>query len=217
MTLRLRPLPSRHRSAPAPVTGPGWVPTVEQPGTDAPYTTHGVRVYTTTEMIVGTVRGQGRLSDILNLRAEVRLEDATMRSLGGAAGRALTVHSVVVDAFEIEIAMANRLPDESWTRARRVHKIRYPVRVDAAPYTIEGSIHVFPGMDPRSLAKGNSGCLFIPVTRPVVRRGGRLVSDPTVDAVLVNRHLVRAIEQADVDGVQDAAAVLMERRALALA
>jgi hypothetical protein len=43
------------------------------------------------------------------------------------------------------------------------------------------------------------------------------VSDPTVDAVLVNRHLVRSIEQADIDAVQDAAGALLERRALVIA
>ena len=55
------------------------------------------------------------------------------------------------------------------------------------------------------------------MTEPVVRRRGRLVSDPRIDAVLLNRHLVREVSIIDPPGVLDTAGALMARRAEALA
>ncbi len=93
-----------------------------------------VRLYTSTPVITGSISGVGRPSDIL------------------------------LDPFEIEIAMVRRQPDEPWTRARRQ---------------------------------------------------GRLVSDPTVDTVLVNRHLIREILQVDTPDVQNTGAILARRQSVA--
>jgi hypothetical protein len=208
-----------HRSSPRPATrqpgaGRGWVPVVE-PGTvdDAPEISHAVRVYTGDAMLVGTVRGRGRLSDILNLRDEVRLTDVSIRRDGNILGNGECMPEAALDAFEIELAMTSRLPDAPWTRARRVHKVRYPVRIDAGRYAIEGDVHLFPGRSPGDVARC-SGVLFIPVTSARVRRDGRVISDPKVDAIMLNRHLVQAIEQADIDATQDAGAALLRRRAM---
>jgi hypothetical protein len=195
----------------------GWVPVVE-PGTigEAPEVSHAVRLFTGDETIVGTVRGRGRLSDILNLRGDLHLEHVSIRREGDEPGEARCLVDHHIDSFEVELAMTARLPDEAWTRARRVHKLRYPVSIDAGRYAVEGNVHLFPGADPTALARW-SGSLFIPVTGVRVLRGGRVISDPTVDAVMLNRHLVRAVEPADVDGVQDTGAMLLRRRAMALA
>jgi hypothetical protein len=55
--------------------------------------------------------------------------------------------------------------------------------------------------------------VFVPVTEPVVCRRGRLVSDPRIDAVLLNRPLVREVSVMGPPGVLDAARALMARRA----
>jgi hypothetical protein len=94
-----------------------------------------------------------------------------------------------------------------------VHKVRYPTRIDAGDYRIEGWLHVFPGIDPQNHACGPYGNLFLPVTGATVRRLGHMVSDPSIDVVLVNRRLIRSVAQADMDVAQDAAGAILRRRA----
>jgi hypothetical protein len=201
----------RHpRRSPAGSHPAGWVPVVETP---RPPATPGqrARMVTAVEVVTGTSRGETRLSDALNGRGRVRLEDASIRPLAAPSieGRVLPI--LELDPFDIELVMAAPLPDEAWTRARRVHKVRYPVRIDAGRYQLEGLLHVFPGHDPTYVNHGGPN-LFIPLTSARAWRAGRLVSDPSVDAILVNRHLVRSIAQTDVALAQDATSLLLRRR-----
>ena len=216
MTTWFRQPASRFRRD-APPSPAEWAPVVEWGSAGrAPEVGHRVRLFTADELLVGTVHGEGRLSDILNLRGQVHVEDLSIAPLNASRTDARACASVDLDPFDIDLAMANALPDAPWTRARRIHKVRYPVRIDAGGYAIEGVMHVFPGGDPTDPAQ-LSGSLFFPVTEARVHRAGRLVSDPTVDAVLVNRHLVRTIVQADIEQVQDSGALLLRRRELAVA
>jgi hypothetical protein len=198
------------RRSPKGSNAAGWVPVVETPRLPAA-PGQRARILTAVEVITGTSRGDTRLSDALNARGRVRLEDASIRPLAAPAieGRALPF--VELDPFDIELVMAGRLPDEAWTRARRVHKVRYPVRIDAGRYQLLGILHVFPGHDPTFVNRGAPN-LFIPLTEARAWRSGRFVSDPTADVVLVNRHLVLSISQTDTALAQDAAGLLLGRR-----
>jgi hypothetical protein len=191
-----------------------WTAIDVSPSGDATIRTCPVRIYTSVRAITGSITGAGRLSDILNERREIRVDDAVVAVLGTSSEARTREPVMILDPFEIEIAMVRSYPDEPWTRARRVHKVRYPVVVRAQPFEIHGELHVFPGLDPAQGAR-TATALFIPVTSPTARRHGRLVSDPTVDTILVNRHLITEIRQVDPPGVQDAGAILARRRSAA--
>jgi hypothetical protein len=178
-----------------------------------PLTHYPIRLYTATHMLTGTVTGRGRLSGLLNGEPTIGLSDVTARAIGEPGGSASVAAWLELDPFEIELVMTLRLPDASWVRARRVHKLRYSAEIAADPFRISGLVHAFAGANPTELAR-HAGGIFIPITEPVVRRAGRVVSDPRIDAVLINRHLVREITLVDAPGAFDAAGALLARRAL---
>lgn len=201
----------RHPRRPSRGSNPaGWIPVVEAARPPSDPGQRG-RFLTAVEIVTGTVHGETRLSDALNARSRFRLEDASVRPMAAPAIEGRVLPEVELDPFDIELVLAGRLPDEAWTRARRVHKVRYPVRIDAGRYQLEGLLHVFPGHDPTYINRA-SPTLFVPLTSARAWRAGRLVSDPSVDTVLVNRHLVRTIEQTDVALAQDATSLLLQRR-----
>jgi hypothetical protein len=181
-----------------------WPPPVSYP----------VRIYTASHAIAGTIHGAGRLLDLLNSQPVVGMADVNAWRFDDA--NATFVPWIELDPFEVELVMTRHLPDAPWVRARRINKQRHRAEIVADPYRITGLIHTFAGADPRALAR-HAGGVFIPVTEPVVRRRGRLVSDPRIDAVLLNRHLVRELSIVDPPDAFDAAGALMARRAEAMA
>jgi hypothetical protein len=175
-----------------------------------PRASYPVRIYTATHAIAGTIHGTGRLLDLLNSEPVIGLADVNVWRFADAD--ATFVHWIELDPFEVELVMTRNLPDAPWVRARRINKQRHRASIVADPYRIDGLVHTHAGAKPTELAR-HAGGVFIPVTEPVVRRRGRLVSDPRIDAVLLNRHLVREVSVIDPPGVFDAAGALMARRA----
>jgi hypothetical protein len=102
-----------------------------------------------------------------------------------------------IDPFDLEVVTAPvdvRTADERG--ARRIHKVRYPVIVDAGAYEIHGILHVFAGNAPEYIANHTS-TLFFPITDPRVYRDGRLVAGRGTGVALVNRYSIRRIDQVD--------------------
>jgi hypothetical protein len=204
------------RRAPEARRGQPSVPVMAPAAADfVPLTAYPVRLFTSTHLLSGIVTGRGRLSSLLNAEPSITLAEARSWPIGEPAGTVTVEPAIVLDPFEIELVMTLRLPDATWVRARRVNKLRYPAELAADPFRIEGIVHAFAGADPTTLAR-HAGGVFLPVTEPVVRRDGRIVTDPRVDAVLVNRHIVRTIELVDAPGAFDATGALLARRALAV-
>jgi hypothetical protein len=204
---------SRRRSSTAPIAPSDRsvsVMVADDRGPEAPRVSYPVRVYTASHAIAGTIHGIGRLLDLLNSGPVIGLADVNVWRFDDAD--ATFVHWIELDPFEVELVMARNLPDAPWVRARRINKQRHRAQIAADPYRIEGLVHTFAGADPKALAR-HAGGVFFPVTEPVVRRRGRLVSDPRIDAVMLNRHLVREVTLIDPPGVLDTGGALLARRA----
>jgi hypothetical protein len=105
---------------------------------------------------------------------------------------------MVVDPFDLELVLAPPLVGLTAAEraARRVHKVRYPVRVTCDSFVVDGWIHMFPGNAPE-FATHRGGPLFLPLTEASVWRNGRFASSSGADAVLVNRHSIRRISQLE--------------------
>lgn len=160
---------------------------------------HPFRGWTESLVITGVLRGDERLSDLLNRREPLVAERTTAMPHGMDRSALIAQDFATIDPFDLDLVLGLPL-DESLTAARaarRVYKVRYPVLVDCRDFEIRGLLHLFPGNAPE-FALHHTGVLFIPVTKPVVRRRGRLVSDPMTDVALVNRFAVRTITQLDV-------------------
>lgn len=159
---------------------------------------HRLRGYTEAHYISGLVRATDRLSDALNRREPVVIEDAVLVALDAPLSAAERRERLVVDPFEFDLVLGGRLPERSAPEraARRIFKVRYPVRIEGANFEVLGTIHLFPGTAPE-FEGYHTASLFLPVTEPTARRAGRLITDPGVDVVLVNRHSIRRIRQLD--------------------
>ena len=207
-------LPRRQRPEPGlRVPAPFLVPTVEVSLDEPPVIVHAARLFTPDAMVLGTIEGRGRLSDILNRRDEILVDGALVCPIGAPRTATTSRASVVIDPFELDLVIASAIPDAPWTRARRIAKRGLPVRIDAEPWEIEGVVHLLPGREPASLMSRSAPALFVPVTEAVVRRGGRLLAGPASGTVLLNRTLVRDIRPQD--HVTDIVGMALARRSLA--
>lgn len=163
-----------------------------------PHHAHRFRGYTEDRFVAGLVRSADRLSDSLNRRQPLLVEDAVVIAIGAPLRAAERHERLVIDPFELDLVLAGPLPERSAAEraARRVFKVRYPVRIEGPNFEVQGTIHLFPGTAPE-FEGYHTGTLFLPVTEPTARREGRLITDPAVDVVLVNRHSIRRIRQLD--------------------
>lgn len=159
---------------------------------------HPLRAYTESLYLTGTVRGEGRLSDLLNRRQPLVLWDAAVVPLGAPRTALSRQTWLVVDPMELDLVLGGPLDRRLALRrsARRIFKVRYPVLIEGATFTVRGTIHLFPGTTPEFEAY-QTGTLFLPVTEAVAWRDRRLITDPGVDVVLVNRHTIQRIRQLD--------------------
>lgn len=164
----------------------------------APGTPYFIRAWTEDFYLSGFVRGQDRLSDLLNAREPVTVDEPKLHALRSSGWPTRPQGNVVLDPFDFDLVLGQALdPASAADRlARRIHKVRYPVVVEGVNFEILGVIHLFAGNAPEYAAH-RGGQLFIPITEPSVRHQHRLVSDGYTDVVLVNRNAIRSIRQLD--------------------
>jgi len=166
-----------------------------------PTSAHHIRAWTESLYIAGMIASrdpQDRLSDILNRREPVTVVDGHVVPFAAPSAAEFTQRELVIDPFDFDFVLGGP-PDERTAgvrAARRIHKVRYPVLVIGSSFEIRGTIHLFPGNAPE-FAAHHTGTLFLPVTNPIVRRHGRLVSGPDSDVVLINRYAIRQVRQLD--------------------
>jgi hypothetical protein len=116
----------------------------------------------------------------------------------GPLDAAVDVQSL--DPYELVVVAAGRdsqLPLTAEERAAlRTHKARYEVCLELTGAYVCGTVHLYPGTDPRDLA-GYRPDLFLPVTDPLVRVGDARIEAPAIDVALVNLAYLRSVEPVD--------------------
>ena len=147
--------------------------------------------------IVGVMEVKGRLSDVLNKREPVTIDDVRWAPLDGTTELAPAPGLKAVDPYDLIIVMAGEetLPplSDNERAAHKVHKIAYDVALEVPPYRVIGTVHLHPGDTPDRLLD-QSGEMFVPLTGAVAYLDGKPVADLGVEVVLVNRLYIRGVE-----------------------
>jgi len=148
----------------------------------------------------GRMEISGRLSDALNRREAIAITDVTWGPPDGSAPLEPAPGLQSVDPYDLILVTAGEasLPPltDSERSALKVHKIAYDVGLDAPPFRVVGTVYLHPGSDPERLLDRSTE-MFVPVVGAVARLGDVEVSDPEVEAILVNRFYLRGVEQID--------------------
>jgi hypothetical protein len=184
--------------APSDSTSRPSAPTFE-PGTDDG-TGPAVKFDGLTEdwRLTGTMHVEGRLSDALNRRETISISDVQWAPIDGSAPLAPVPGLKSIDPYDLIAVLAgpDTLPNftEEQKAAHKVRKEPYRVKLEAPPFRILGTVHVYPGMSAQQLMEQASE-MFVPLTDAVAYVEERPVADPDVVVVLVNRLYVRGVEQ----------------------
>ena len=148
----------------------------------------------------GQMLVNGRLSDALNRREPIALADMRWAPMDGTDELAAAPGLKSVDPYDLVLVIAGEdsLPTmtESERSAHKVHKVTYEVALDVPPYRVVGTVMLYPGYDPERLLD-RSNDMFVAVINATATMGGRTVSPPGTDVILVNRAYLRGVEQID--------------------
>ena len=148
----------------------------------------------------GRMQVDGRLSDALNKREAIDIGDVQWAPLDDSAGFSDAPGLKTVDPYDLIVVLAgedSQAPlTETERAAHKVHKIPYDVALEVPPFRIIGTVFLYPGAEPQALLARASE-MFVPVVEATAYHGERVLSDPEVEAILVNRFYLRGIEQVD--------------------
>jgi hypothetical protein len=104
-----------------------------------------------------------------------------------------------VDPYDFIVVLADEsskkgaMSDEE-RAALIVEKVPYDVALEAPPLRVLGRVHLSAGTAPESLLERTAE-MFVPVVGGVAYIGDRAVSEPEVDAILVNRFYLRGVKE----------------------
>ena len=150
--------------------------------------------------LVGRMHIAGRISDALNRRESIPISEVRWAPIDGSGPLESAPGFRSIDPYDLIVVVAGGQSLSPMTEAERtahkVHKIPYDVALEAPPFRIIGTVHLYPGSEPRRLLDRATE-MFVPVTDATAYLGDQLVSDPDVDSVLVNRFYLRGVEQID--------------------
>jgi hypothetical protein len=149
--------------------------------------------------LTGRMLIAGRLSDVLNRREPIDIEDVKWAPIDGSGPLAPAPGLKSIDPYDLVIAFADdeSLPaktDEE-RAAHRIHKVSYEVALEAPPYRIIGTVQLYPGSEPDSLLQRSTE-MFAAVINATAWLGERQL-DSQAAAILVNRQYLRGVEQVD--------------------
>lgn len=185
-----RPVPA---SAPDPAVTPATFHAGERRGVPFAALTEDWR-------LTGRMDISGRLSDALNRREPIAIYDVQWGPPDGSAPMEPAPGLKSVDPYDLILVTAGEesLPPltEPERAALRVHKVPYDVALEVPPFRVVGTIYLHPGSDPERLLDRATD-MFMPVVDAVARLDEREVSDPQVEAILVNHYYLRGVEQVD--------------------
>ena len=150
--------------------------------------------------LAGRMDIPGRLSDALNKREAIAIEDVSWGPPDGSSPLEPAPGLKSVDPYDLILVIAGEaslppLTDNERT-ALKVHKVAYDVSLEVPPYRVIGTVYLYPGSEPTRLLDRATE-MFVPVTEAVASIGGTAVSDPEVEVILVNRFYLRGVEQVD--------------------
>ena len=147
--------------------------------------------------LTGVMNVEGRLSDVLNRRESISITDVRWAPIDGSTPLAPAPGLRTIDPYDLIAVLAG--PDsqpaatDAKRAARRVRKDPYEVVIEAPPFRIVGTVHVFPGTEPQQMVE-QSAEMFIPLTDAAAFVDDRRMTDGKVDVILVNRLYVRGLE-----------------------
>jgi hypothetical protein len=180
------PSPDTTDEAPAPESGSG-------PGVPFEGMTEDWR-------LVGRMLVEGRLSDALNRREPIALDDMRWAPMDGTEDLAPATGLKSVDPYDLVLVIAGEdsLPamTDAERSAHKVHKVTYEVGLEIPPYRVTGTVMLYPGYEPERLLE-RSNEMFVPIVNATASMGNQTVSPPGTDVILVNRAYLRGVEQID--------------------
>jgi hypothetical protein len=151
--------------------------------------------------LVGRMMIDGRLSDALNKREPIALENVTWAPADGSAPMAPAPGLKSVDPYDLVLVLTgdDSLPGMTTDErnAHKVHKVSYEVALEAPPYRVVGTVYLYPGSEPDSLLQRSSD-MFVPIVDASALLGQTPIGSTTFATVLVNRQYLRGVEQVDV-------------------
>lgn len=150
--------------------------------------------------LVGRMVVDGRLSDVLNKREAIPIQDVRWAPIDDSAPLVEAPGLRSVDPYDLILVLAGEdtLPEFSGTErvAHRVHKVAYDVALEVPPYRVIGTVYLHPGSEPDRLLDRATE-MFVPVVDAIATLGDKRVGEPDVETVLVNRFYLRGVEQVD--------------------
>lgn len=151
--------------------------------------------------LVGRMDVDGRLSDALNKREPIAINDVTWAPADGSEPLAPAPGLKSVDPYDLVIVLTgdDSLPEMSSEEraAHKVHKVSYEVALEAPPYRVVGTVYLYPGSEPDSLLQRSSD-MFVAIVDATATIGARQIGSSPFAAILVNRQYLRGVEQVDV-------------------
>jgi hypothetical protein len=150
--------------------------------------------------LVGRMAIEGRLSDVLNKRDPIPIDDVMWAPADSSDALAPAPGLRSIDPYDLVIVLTgndsqpDRTADQS--SAHRVHKISYEVALEAPPYRVVGTVFLYPGSEPESLLQRSSD-MFAAIVDATASIGGRQIGPGPYQTILVNRQYLRGVEQVD--------------------
>jgi hypothetical protein len=150
--------------------------------------------------LVGQMHIEGRLSDVLNKRAAVPISDVSWAPIDGSGKFASVPGLKSVDPYDLILVFAGSSSSPPMSEAEKagfmVHKVPYDVGLEAPPFRVVGTVYMLPGAEPRRLLERGTE-MFVPAVGAVAWLGDKRLNEEDVDAILVNRFYLRAVELVD--------------------
>jgi len=150
--------------------------------------------------LLGRMSVEGRLSDALNRREAIAINDVRWAPIDGSAPFVDVPGLKSIDPYDLILVLAGEgsLPElsDAERAAHKVHKVAYDVALEAPPFRIVGTVFLNPGMEPNRLLDRATE-MFVAVVDAVAMYEEQRVGDPEVDTILVNRFYLRGVEQVD--------------------
>jgi hypothetical protein len=150
--------------------------------------------------LIGRMSVEGRLSDALNKREAIAINDVNWAPIDGSEPFVAVPGLKSIDPYDLILVLAGEgsLPElsDAERAAHKVHKVSYDVALEAPPFRIVGTVFMHPGSEPGRLMDRATE-MFVAVVDAVAMYGDQRVGDPEVDTILVNRHYLRGVEQVD--------------------
>ena len=148
----------------------------------------------------GRMDVDGRLSDVLNKRESVPIDDVRWAPVDGSGPMTEAPGLRAIDPYDLILVLAGEtsLPPmtEDERTAHRIHKVRYDLALEAPPYKVVGTVYLYPGTEPARLLD-RSGDMFIPIVDARAYIGDSLIEGGAASVILLNRFYLRGVEQVD--------------------